>query len=181
MEPLSTALRRLIDDTGVHSRAAWAEILGVSSAAITYWIKGQNIPSPKNLRALLQVANDDRALVDAAKNIEALLDLPIRDVAPVAPRETGPTLRHHLLKLEYEAFLRVLKTLSPPEQQRILSGALLQCRRYRNCSLGPKASDGSTEALRVELLKDLPQEDQRIASVYEDVGSSWFFETSTLH
>lgn len=114
--------------SGVYSQKELAHIVGVTPAAFSQWANGHTLPSPDNLRSLIRVSSEDSRLLRVHEALCRLLELPLRTVAPDAPRGAGATLRHYLLRSEYDSFLRLLKTLPPQAQVAVLDEATKRCR-----------------------------------------------------
>jgi hypothetical protein len=124
-------LRRLIDETDVLRRAEWAEVLGVSEAAISQWVNDVGLPRPENVRAILTTLLADRRVSD--ETIEAFENLARRPGTEISPHgdRLSPNLAHYMLKPLRDGFLRTLETLPPRSQEKVLLEALERCRELR--------------------------------------------------
>jgi hypothetical protein len=127
-------LRKLLDDTSVLRRAEWAQILGVSEAAISQWVNDQVLPRPENLRAIYTTLFADRRVADEIlEAFNALAGEPASQLSPHGDR-MSPTVAHYMLRPLRDGFLRTLDTLPPSAQEQLLLDA---ARRARDLRRGP--------------------------------------------
>jgi hypothetical protein len=125
-------LQSLLDDTSVFNRDEWAEVLGVSTAALSQWVHDKTVPRPEMLRSLSEVVQRHCGDAHAAMQaFHALLTSPAIDVSPHGHR-LGPTVGHYLVAPLLDGFQRVLATISPAQQELILQRASAECRRIRD-------------------------------------------------
>jgi DNA-binding LacI/PurR family transcriptional regulator len=95
------ALAGLIDDSGLHSRGEWAEILNVTPAAISLWLNDKTLPRPEILQSLLDEVARYRAVPVKTKLEEfyAIADQPGEAISPKGIGESiwaylvGPILK----------------------------------------------------------------------------------------
>ncbi|MFN0252812.1 MAG: helix-turn-helix domain-containing protein [Kofleriaceae bacterium] len=127
----AVVLRSLLDDHGTMRRAEWAEVLGVSEAAISQWLNDSVIPKAENLRAIMSLLIADRRVPSQAlETFESVMRRPSTEVSPNGDR-MKPTVSHYLIKPLREAFLRTLETLPPEAQEVVLLDAAARCREIR--------------------------------------------------
>jgi transcriptional regulator with XRE-family HTH domain len=148
------ALRSLLDDHGIMRRSEWAEVLGVSEAAISQWVNDAAIPKAENLRAIINTAINDRRVPAAfLDSFEELLRRPSIAVTPNGDR-MKPTLAHYLVKPLRDAVLRTLDTLPPEGQQVVLAEASAHCRRIRSTPVVRKAIEERRRLQFEKLIED---------------------------
>lgn len=126
----SAALEGVFDLTGAFTRAQWASILNVPQDEIARWLKDSELafPSPETLRRVLRIAreirdslpSDARRLVD---DFIALLRRPVGEIARHAPWNRAKTLEHYMVSATRKAFLELLDTLEPANQEKVLAAA----------------------------------------------------------
>lgn len=132
LSTFAVALRSLLDDHGTMRRSEWAEVLGVSEAAISQWVNDAAIPKAENLRAIMNTLIADRRVpTTALESFEELMHHPSSDVSPNGDR-MKPTVSHYLVKPLREAFLRTLETLPPEGQEVVLLEGSTRCRQIRS-------------------------------------------------
>ncbi len=56
----SNSLKGLIDEAKIYARKSWANILGVSEAALSQWTKGQTMPQPQHIESILTVSRNEK-------------------------------------------------------------------------------------------------------------------------
>lgn len=118
--PLSRLLEQIFVTEDV-SREEWAGALGVSTAAISQWVRGHTVPGPDHLDAIrVLVLQDDRLPQDLRQHFEEILDRPVEEVIEAPRRPMGPTLRHYLVRPRRDAAMKLLATLPPSEQVDLL-------------------------------------------------------------
>src|SRR5690349_7142754 len=99
-------LLALMVSTGL-SPSQWAEMLGVSPAAVSQWRSGETIPSPERFRAIIRVCSDvgERS----RERLEAWWNLMPISLAALRPdrSQSSETLGDYYVAPLYEAFHRV--------------------------------------------------------------------------
>ncbi len=135
---LSDILNRILSHECC-SRSEWAEILGVSTAALSQWANGRTIPGPDHLDALRLLVSQDSRLPEALRlDLEAVLDAPIAQVVD-KPRSTmGPTLRHYLVRPRRDGAMRLLESLPPDVQEELLTELSIAARARLNPTPPPR-------------------------------------------
>jgi hypothetical protein len=129
--PFATELRALLDDTGALRRGEWAEVLGVSEAAISQWVNDASLPRPDNLRAIVMTLVADRRVpAHAIERFEAFAREPAAALSPHGER-LGPTVAHYMLKPVRDGFLRTLDTMPVELAEQVLVEAAARCRQLR--------------------------------------------------
>lgn len=138
-EPLlAKALRILFDETECLTRKDWGEILrgqdyqGAWEWTAYNWTTGISTPSATTLRSILDIAGRDTRLRAGEQALQAALDAPIAEAVWASKnyRLMGlPTLRHYLVAPLMESFHRIMKTLSPADQEKVLYAAGEEARK----------------------------------------------------
>jgi transcriptional regulator with XRE-family HTH domain len=114
------------------ARSEWAELLGVSEASISNWLRDVNFPRPEYLVTILEEAEETdppggKALRDAAlANFRELLGRPAIEVTPHGER-VGPTLEHYMVRPLRDTFSALLAGLGPHAQRAVLYAATDYC------------------------------------------------------
>lgn len=160
-ETLADVLVAVIDADGAIGerllrREQWAKVLGVSEGALTHWTQGAHVPTPRNLRAILDVAHRDVRFKPAVDRLEALLDVPLESIGLERTKDEplGTTLRHQLVAPIRNAFLTGLDTLPPTAQERVLFEAARLVREARSAASArvvPAVSMPRVEAARAQV------------------------------
>src|ERR1041384_488175 len=92
MGRFATAIRSLLDDTNLFTRAQWATFLGLSEAALSQWVHDKTIPRPAVLWMMLGVLQEgDDVRREPLDAFFALLDIPSGELSRHSSR-IGTTL-----------------------------------------------------------------------------------------
>ena len=79
------ALARLLDDTGVYTRAEWAKCLRVPEQILADWVSDKGFPTYDRLRMILDIVQNTAGVsAQPAHDFEMLTLLPIAEVTPFA-------------------------------------------------------------------------------------------------
>jgi len=124
MKPKSqfaTALTLLMDESKLCERKQWAEILGVTEAAISQWLNDKTLPSPEFLRMILNTIkrNANRVPKRIIEEFDHVAGKPAAEVTPFAHR-VGQSVRTYIVEPLLDDFLQILKSLAPEIQERLL-------------------------------------------------------------
>lgn len=115
--PFADALRALLDDTGFLSRSGWAELLGISTAALSQWVNDKTLPRADLLRIIVEVlrSRGGAAAIAAIGQFETLMDRPAADISPVGAR-MGTDLRSYMARKSFLDFAHSLNGLDSDSQ-----------------------------------------------------------------
>ena len=123
----ATVLRRLLDESGIYTRAEWAEFLDVRTAAISQWVHDRTIPTPENLSRII---GELRIRTDVSKELmdqfDELAVKPSVEVTPLGHR-CRPTIAHYMLQPALAGLARGLSVLSLPNQEIVVARAVAHC------------------------------------------------------
>jgi transcriptional regulator with XRE-family HTH domain len=123
----ANALRALLDESQVFTRAQWAEFLGVTEPAISQWVNDDTLPRADNLRMIIDVLQEsDEVNPELLQRFRTMASRPAHEVSPHGDR-LGRSVAHYLLKPLLEGFLRNLNSIEPDKQERVLLGAMDLC------------------------------------------------------
>jgi hypothetical protein len=118
--PFAKALARLLDETSYFSRAEWARLLGISTAAISQWVNDRTLPRADLLRMVIETLRSDPEVVKGPiTDFMKIAALPATDVSPLGARMM-PSVRDYLEGSTLVRLGRELQKLSRPEQVRVL-------------------------------------------------------------
>ena len=128
--PFATALRQIFESSPIYpTQAAWAEALEVRPAAASQWLSDTTLPSPDTLKSLVELlAIPNVADAEAIAEFRQILKRPREEVTPLNTPSGAATLRHYLVKVLFDGFLRALRPLPPERQEVVLRDATRQCR-----------------------------------------------------
>jgi hypothetical protein len=118
MSEFAITFRRFLDEKGIFSRTQWAQILRVSAAEIEAWVTDEHFPSPETLRRFFRTIKEtyDQRYINELESFirKPLLEMGLSKALP------GVTLRHIMVAPIRVAFLQVLDTLDPDDQEDVL-------------------------------------------------------------
>ncbi|MDO8424929.1 MAG: hypothetical protein Q7T01_00190 [bacterium] len=84
MSIFATFLRFLFDETEVHTRGEWAELLGVGQDRIEKWLADQgHPPEPQALREILRVLSESQKAVDVQRALTHIETVPRQRISPL--------------------------------------------------------------------------------------------------
>ena len=127
---LAKTLRKLID-AGGYTRADWAAILDTHEITIDQWLCDANIPEPQHLRGLWStLLEDTRVRDDYLEEFYQLMQQPAYDVSPHGNLML-PTIGDYMASVVKNAFLGMLETIPPYQQEEVLLEAAELCRKKR--------------------------------------------------
>jgi transcriptional regulator with XRE-family HTH domain len=114
-------LTLLMDGSKLCERKQWAEILGVSEAAISQWLNDKTLPSPEFVRMILSTVkrNANRVPKGIIEQFERTASKPAADVTPFG-RRVGRSIDAYIVKPLLDDFRRVFESLDPESQERLL-------------------------------------------------------------
>jgi hypothetical protein len=154
----ASALERILDESQT-PRADWAEILGVTSSAISQWITDETVPRAEALRSIWTTALENAHVTeDALKEMDAALRMAATKASPRGGR-AGPSFRHYMVAPLRSAFLETLETLAPHDQETVLQEAGERARQLRSA----QRAAPTVEQQRAGLFSDVV--DQEIAGL----------------
>ena len=112
----------------IYTQKQWAKVLGVGPSSISAWLEDREVPSASLLRSIKDLGKDysDPAAYERFKEI---LDKPSNSVSPLSGKIAAPTILHYMMQPLQESFLRILRTLTPADQELVLYDAADHCRR----------------------------------------------------
>jgi len=126
----ATALVALMDDTNLHDRRQWTQLLGLSESAISQWVTDRTLPTPERLRIILECLRDNR---DVPQGIVVEFDdvcrAPAHQVSPLSGRlGDSATFGEYMLQPLRLALQRTLGTLPASVQEQLLLDANAKAR-----------------------------------------------------
>jgi transcriptional regulator with XRE-family HTH domain len=122
LSAFASALRKLLDSQKDRlSHAHWADVLGVSPAAVSQWLSDKTVPSPEYLRDILSVVerDDGQPSRRALEEFQKLAVVPADQVSSLGYR-FGESIADYLLGPLRKQFMRDLNRLAPETQERLL-------------------------------------------------------------
>jgi transcriptional regulator with XRE-family HTH domain len=124
-------LSRLLDETGVHTREEWQELLQVTQPALSQWVNDRNLPRPEILRAIVaEVRNSNSEHASPIITIfEEMSAKPASEVSPLFERRAyrGMTVANYLLIPVWRQLQEQVGRLAPDKQEEVLQQALALC------------------------------------------------------
>src|SRR5712691_1572792 len=117
----AATLALLIDDSGLFERKEWAEILGVSTAAISQWINDHTLPMPEHLRMIVSTARRHGKAVkpEILAAFDELAQGPAAEISPFADR-IGTSLNAYMTRPLLDNFLIDFGRVRPEIQEKLL-------------------------------------------------------------
>src|SRR5262245_18015921 len=124
-------LRDVIDESGLHTRSEWGQVIGVSPQAQGRWLAGKDLPRPETLRRLISALRDDMS-VSGRRAMERWEELSNRSLEEVCPgaRYEAPTMAHLLVEPLWQNLQRTGRALPPVIQERVVGDAIRSINRY---------------------------------------------------
>lgn len=120
----ATALRALLDESRLFTRAEWGVCLNVTGPAISQWVTDKTLPRAETLRGLVMLVEESPASPRSVlEQFWQMAALPINEVTPLGSRLPERTIGHFVVRPLYQGFLRVFQPLSPVEQTQIILAA----------------------------------------------------------
>lgn len=131
--PFAISLHRLLDETGMFTRAEWSTFLDVPEGSIASWCIDQDVPSPDMLSRIYWVLTEGRDSCDAVIAFERMANRRIEQMSPF-----GGQLRQQYSPLpcldfgqymripKIQAFLRALAIVP----YKCLESVLLECAQH---------------------------------------------------
>lgn len=124
MGRFATAIRSLLDDTNLFTRAQWATFLGLSEAALSQWVHDKTIPRPAVLWMMLGVLQEsDDVRREPLDAFFALLDIPSGELSRHSSR-IGTTLGQYLTRSLMDQLIESLEGLPFRQRESILYQAI---------------------------------------------------------
>ncbi len=103
------------------NKKEWAEALGVREVYFDFWGEGEILPEPDKLSALLfLIMADSRFPKYFIENFNLMMDYPWSEVVDRKFIIKNRTLRNYILDPRRKAFLYLLETLEPKDQEELL-------------------------------------------------------------
>lgn len=176
-QALASVLTRILD-AAPYSGRRWASLLGVTPAAVSWWRSGTSVPSPENLRGIIDLSQE--FLSDSAEPIKAFYALFPRSLSEIAnvTRFTG-TLGEYFVSPVFETFQRLYRELSTSEKERVLNIASDICHYPNKPHLRlswPRLAESVAPELR-EILFGLSEADAATQQRFLDRVRGEYFRT----
>lgn len=125
---LAGALRRVLDE-GPYSRAEWAEMLDVSTAALSQWVNGRQLPTQQNLQSLYDAAMETEGVSeDVQSQLKEVFRRPLHEVLATVKPNMGRTLADYVQRAATEEAMKLLMALPADDQRRIVAQVGVACR-----------------------------------------------------
>lgn len=120
--PFALALTRLLDETGYFTRSEWAAFLGISTSAISQWVKDKTVPRADLLRMILNLLRSRAggAATEPLAHFAAISLRPAQEISPLAGR-IAPSIEAYLAKPSFAAFADSLSDMAPDRQRSLLA------------------------------------------------------------
>lgn len=116
----ASALKGLLDDTGLFERREWAKVLGVKVAAIEDWLAERSIPRSSQLNMLVTVLEHSSGIPPEPLHVFAqMAALRATLVSPFGSRML-PTVGEYMKRPIFSELSSRLAKLSAEEQGRLL-------------------------------------------------------------
>jgi hypothetical protein len=116
----ANALTHLLDDTDLFDRADWADVLSVSTAAISQWVNDKTIPQPDYLYTIYEmVKGSDLPSEEPLINFREIAKLPAYEVSPHG-RRMLPNIWSYMTRPVFDDLSKKLARLAPEEQEHLL-------------------------------------------------------------
>ena len=117
----ATALASLMDESDLFSRQEWADILGISDAAISQWLNDKTLPSPEFLRAIVSTVrrNSNKLPHWILTEFDKMASKSASEVSPFGAR-IGKSVYEYLLKPLQDGFWEVFEALPVNSRERLL-------------------------------------------------------------
>src|ERR1700691_2664080 len=80
------ALLDLFDGTGLFARKEWAELMGVSTSAISQWLSDSTIPRPDHLYMIFDTLKGSDVPEEPVENFRRMAEKPATSVSPHGKR-----------------------------------------------------------------------------------------------
>ncbi|MBM0105019.1 hypothetical protein JM946_09675 [Steroidobacter sp. S1-65] len=120
ISPFAAALRGLLDRTGLFTRAEWARVLGISTAALSQWVNDRTLPRAELLRQIVDIVrNADGVPPEPLADFEELSQQPADHVSPLGQRML-PNVSAYLRGGRLSQLGSELRKLTPSEQRSFL-------------------------------------------------------------
>jgi hypothetical protein len=127
--PFAKSLRALLDESGVLARREWAQVLRVSTAAISQWVNDRTIPEPENLRSIVRiVSSSDRTRPELLERFNEVISAPAGQVSPHGLR-AGRSFADYMTRPLFSTFERMWNGLTPSMKETVLADAVELCSR----------------------------------------------------
>jgi hypothetical protein len=123
MSRFSEILGKMIDGSKLFTRAEWGEIINESEADIERWLRDEGIPNPSVLKMIVSLSMERDGQDELRIEWKKFSEEPFWDVSPLWRVSMGSTFGKYLVLPLLEGFTRILQTVSPEEQERILYAA----------------------------------------------------------
>jgi hypothetical protein len=128
-------LKYVIQTLGIHSRAEWGTVLGITPQAIGNWLSGEKLPRAESLHGLLSTLEQLRYADRASSALDAWAELathPLRDVWPSEVRiADARTLGHYVVTPLWEDLRLAVESQPPDTQTSLLTHCIGEVNRQR--------------------------------------------------
>lgn len=154
ISPFASALKVLLDETGIFDRAEWSSLLGVSQGAISQWVNDKTIPRPEILDMIYDTLVVSDIEISHLKGFNDMSKRPANEVSPNGVRML-PTVWEYMTRPSFGDLSRKLAKLSPGAQEELLRD------KYNfdgKDSSDRRGVDRGEEVLGVELATSLQDE-----------------------
>lgn len=123
MSRFAEILGKMIDGSKLFTRAEWAEIVNVKEAEIERWLADQTLPSPSVLKMVVSLIMEMDGQKELRQEWKKFSEEPFWDVSALWKVDMGSTFGNYLMLPLIDGFTRILRTVAPEEQERILYAA----------------------------------------------------------
>lgn len=129
-------LRRMLDETGIHTRVQWAIFFSVPEIAIEEWLRGEVLPSAEYLRMLWGACREaDDVPKDILDEMDAVEKCRPEDISFAQPHDIlhldCETLQAYIASPVVKGFLRRLGHLSGENQEKLITEAMHLFDKYK--------------------------------------------------
>ncbi len=132
-------LGAFISQPGWPDRENLAQTLGTTSEEISGWLSDRSIPSPDQLRCIVEIADAEplRSQLDerVSRSFAKMTQTRASQISPHG-EQMLPTVGHYLMKPDIQRFSNLLDALPPNAQEEVLFRAAERVRHFRDIEDG---------------------------------------------